>query len=132
VNGPVPDCDDHDACTADSCRETSPGFVCVNQLGPGLAGAQCRLAALQSLITSATDIKKSTRKKLLNTSKKVGKKLPLAAGTGKKASRALKQVNNSLQALMSTVAKAGGKIGTPTATQITKAIRDTMAAVSSR
>ena len=131
VNGPVPDCDDHDACTADSCRETSPGFVCVNQLEPGLAGAQCRLAALQSAITSATDIKKGTRKKLLNTSRKLGKKLPLAAGTGKKASRALKQVNNSLQALMSTVTKAGGKIGTPTATQITKAIRDTMAAVSS-
>jgi cysteine-rich repeat protein len=129
VNGPAPDCDDHDACTVDSCRETSPGFVCVHQLEPGLGGAQCRLAALQSLINSATDIKKSTRKKLLNTSKKLGKKLPLAAGTGKKASRALKQVDNGLQALMRTVSKAGGKIGAGTATEISNAIRSTMTAV---
>jgi cysteine-rich repeat protein len=130
VNGTVPDCDDHDACTVDSCRETSPGFACVHQLEPGLAGAQCRLAALQNVISSATDIKKGTRKKLLKTTKRLGKKLPLAAGTGKKASRALKQVNNSLQALMRSVTKASGKIGTSTATQLTTAIRDTMAAVS--
>jgi cysteine-rich repeat protein len=131
VNGPVPDCDDHDACTVDSCRETSPspGFACVNQLQPGVAGAQCRLAALQSVINSATDIKKGTRKKLLATARKLGKKLPLAAGTGKKASRALKQVNGSLQALTRTVSKAGSKIGATTATQISNAIRSTIAAV---
>src|SRR5262249_49933905 len=127
VSGPPPDCDDHDACTVDSCRETSPGFACVNQLEPGLAGAQCRLTALRSVIDSASDIKNGTRKKLRSLANKVGKKLPAAAGTGKKAARALKQVNKGLQALTRTVAKASGKMGASTVTQLNNAIHNTMA-----
>src|SRR5262249_7682893 len=130
VSGPPPDCDDHDACTVDSCRETLPGFACVHALEAGLAGAQCRLAALESVINSATDIKTGTRKKLRSLANKLGKKLPVAAGSGKKAARGVKEVNKGLQALTRTVSKASGKMGASTVTQLTNAIHNTMAAVS--
>ena len=120
--GPAPSCDDGDDCTADACSDTATGFVCTNATRPGLAGATCRLAALQRVIDGASDIPKRTKKKLTALAKRVANKLPSAAGTGKKAKPALRQVTNSLKALGRAVAKAHGKIGSATVQRLNAAI----------
>jgi len=130
VNGPAPDCDDRDACTDDSCAETPPTTTCRNQLRPGLEGATCRLTGLQSLIDSAPDIPKATRKKLKKQAKAIARKLPVAAGVGKKAMKARMQVSNALKGLTKTIAKAQGKLSQDTVNRLRTAITNTTSAVA--
>jgi cysteine-rich repeat protein len=129
VNGPAPSCDDGDACTDDACTEAAPGTTCSNQLRPGLEGATCRLSSLQSLIDSASDIPKATRRKLKKQAKAIAKKLPVAAGTGRKAQKAHKQISNALKALTKTVAKAQRKLSPDTVSKLNAAITSATIAV---
>lgn len=128
ANGPAPDCDDGDECTDDACAETSPGGTCSNQLRPGIDGARCRLTSLQRVIDAITT-PRSTRKKLRAQAKNVTKKLTAAAGTGRKAERARKQINNGLKALTRTVAKAQRKLDPATVIELNTAITRATVAV---
>jgi cysteine-rich repeat protein len=129
--GTAPDCDDHDECTDDDrCVGAGAGFQCTTTPRTGAAMATCRLAAIDQLLSSA-DIKKSTRNKLSKLVKLVRKRLPAAAGSGKKAARALKQANNALLSLNRVVAKAGKKIAPDTAASLREAISKAATAVAS-
>jgi cysteine-rich repeat protein len=121
VASAAPSCDDQDECTDDACSEATPGFRCTNQLRPGLAGATCRLAALQRLIASP-EIPNATRKKLGKQAGSIAKRLPAAAGTGKKAAKARKQVTSGLKALRRTLAKAQKKMPSEAFDQIDAAV----------
>jgi hypothetical protein len=124
ADGPASGCDDGDDCTDDVCAAGG----CVSNPRPGAAGATCRLGALQRILDSATDIPKGTKKKLRSLVKKITKKVPIAAQTGKKADRALKQINNALKAVTRTVTKARNKIGPATLQGLDSAIDDLMVA----
>jgi cysteine-rich repeat protein len=129
--GSAPDCDDHDECTDnDRCVGAGTGFQCTTTPRTGTAMATCRLGAIDQLLTSA-NIKKSTRNKLSKLVKLVRKKLPVAAGSGKKAARALKQAHNALLSLNRIVAKAGKKIPPETAANLSEAISKLATAVAS-
>ena len=91
------------------CSETAPGFQCSNQLRPGLDGAQLpleRVAAADRLPgQSRTPPARSCASRRGDR-----RKLPTAAGTGKKAQKAKKQVTKGLKALNKTIGKARAKI----------------------
>ncbi len=126
LSGPQAGCGDDDACTDDAC---SAG-ACTSRLKPGLPGASCRLGALQALIDSAADIPKATRKKLKKLAKRVAKQLPIAAGSGRKADKALKQVDNGLRALGKTVTRAEKKIGAGTVSELNALINGSTLALT--
>jgi cysteine-rich repeat protein len=128
ANGPAPSCDDGDSCTDDACTETMAGATCGHQLRPGIDGAGCRLSALQGLIDSA-DLPKGTRKKLRKQAKGIARKLPKAAGTGRKAEKARRQIGNGLMALTRTVARAHRRIDPDTASDLNAAIMSATVAV---
>ena len=75
------------------------------------------MSALQRLIDSP-DIPNATRKKLRKQASAIARKLPTAAGTGKKAQKAKKQVTKGLKALNKTIGKARAKIPSETFTQL--------------
>src|SRR5262245_12104315 len=128
--GTALDCGDHDECTDnDRCVGAGPAFQCTTTPRTGTAMATCRLGAIDQLLASA-NIKKSTRNKLSKLVKLVRKKLPVAAGSGKKAARALKQAHNALLSLNRIVAKAGKKIPPETAANLSAAISKLATAVA--
>jgi len=128
-NGATPDCDDGDECSDDACSEGPSGARCENAPRTGLAGATCRLAALQRLIDS-TDIPTATRKKLRKQANAIAKKLTTAAGTDKKAVKARKQMTNGLKALSKTITKASKKMPSDTLALLDGAVTRMAAAVS--
>ena len=111
-HGPAPDCDDHDACTDDD-RCVSPSARAPSApttLRAGAALATCRLDAIERPARRRRASRSPPVTSWRSSLKKVRRKLPLAAGTGKKAAQALKQANNAMASLTRTVAKAGKKI----------------------
>ncbi len=129
VSGPAPTCDDGDDCTENVCSE--PGATCTYPDRPGIDGADCRLRSLRSLIESATDLPRATRKKLLKQAKSIARKLPKAAGPGRKAEKARRQIANGLRALGRTVARAQRRIDPGTASELNAAITRATVAVGS-
>jgi cysteine-rich repeat protein len=131
VPGSAPDCDDHDACTDDDrCVNVGTGSQCTTTPRTGAALATCRLDAIDSLLSSPS-IKKATRKKMAKLVKTLRKKLPLAAGTGKKAARALKQANSTLLSLTRVVTKAAKKVPPDVVASLRDAISKATSAVAS-
>ncbi len=94
----------------------------------GLDGARCRLDGFSGLIDTV-DMPKGTRRKLRKQTRVVGKRLPAAAGTGKKAVKAKRQVNKGLKALDRTLRKAQRKLAPDALVQLTTELARMNAAV---
>jgi hypothetical protein len=75
------------------------------------------LSELQRLIDSP-EIPNATRKKLRKQASAIARKLPAASGTGKKATKAKKQVTKGLKTLNKTIAKARAKMPSETFAQV--------------
>jgi cysteine-rich repeat protein len=113
VQGAAPDCDDGDACTDnDRCETSGTGYSCVTTARTGQAGVECRLGAIEQVLNGSSDLKKASKKKMAKLVKQIRAKLPAAAGTGKKATKAHKVVSARLQSLMNLLSHAKADPGT--------------------